>query len=386
MANVGAAIKSQIELELNAPKLKQQLQWLSAAIEVNAKGAKRALSQNITAEIIAIERRAREMERVLRSAYKAAQPPKPPPTMRQRLGDFFDRHEGKFATAGRIGQDIGRGAMRIGAVTAGLTFGAAAAAGSTTLDTLTGSIRMLTLEVGSRAQPAIIGLSRWIQRAAKSAKDLPEGAVGGGAGALLGGAVVGILGRALTGAFFGSRFGPAGLVGGAILGGVGGMVAGSRTEKALARDERIEQMARAFVIGGEKVANAAHVGVGQYFKRVKAGEIKPTDENQRAIDEIQHALRRAEDPEFRKRKDEFLTAGLDMPASFTDLADLRRQAQLAVFDKGGALGAANAIKELENNMNVFSGKQVDLLGMIEKNTRKDNPGDQQANVRPAQAG
>lgn len=387
MPNVGAIIKSQVDLELSTPKLQQQMQWLSAAIDQNAKAAKRSLSQNITAEIITIERRAREMARVLRDAYKAEQPPAKPRTFGQVLSDFGDRHRQTFQNIARGGQELRRTAAVGTGMVVGATYAAAAAAGSTTLDTFTGSIRMLTLEIGAGAQPAIMALSRWIQRMAKDAKNMPDGTVGGVAGGLAGSVLGGLGLRAIVTMFSAHpALRVAGLVGGAVLGGLGGAIGGSRAERALARDERIEQMARAFVTGGEDLANKAHVNIVRLFNRTAGRDPTPAEKKQiEAAEEVGHALKRSEDPEFRKRRNEFLTAGLDMPASFTDMADLRRQAQLAVFDKGGPLEAANAIRELELNLNAIGGRQVDILGKIEENTRKPE-GERQAEVRPAMVG
>ena len=292
-----------------------------------------------------------------------------------RLGDEYRKRMGYDSTGGMSGGRVAKIASMantargvLGAtVTAStaLTFAAAAAAGSTTLDTLTGSIKMLSLAAGAKTQDGVLRISKWLQGLSHSVDKMNPMDLYAGAGLL-------------TGASIGYRFG--GVKGAVVGGGVGlgaGLAAGGN---AMAGGAIAGGMAGGAVLGVPGAIGGAAIGAligaikdtkfsGDYEKDLaikmardpeKIGKAlgkaavmdKQGPEGKAAAEMLRNAVAKAEvmrkaDPES------FKTAGLGFPGTFHGLADLRQQAQSAVFSSGGELGQANAVKELQNNQKVL---------------------------------
>lgn len=236
---------------------------------------------------------------------------------------------------GEKAQNIaGRGASVAGQVsgaTAGLAFAGAAAAGQTTFDTLTGSLKMLALAAGSKAQPAIMKISEWIQKLAKIAENAPTGAITGIAGAAAGFKIAGLPG--------------------AIIGGIGG----GMTEAMASNDRQGRAMAIRAKDNKEELNK-----LWNEKTTLEGNKWRGWEENNRLI-AVKKAIKLLENKAT--LPDDMKTAGLGMPGSYSGLADLRQQAQMSVFTSGGALEAANKAKELENNQKAMQPVVEEIKGL-----------------------
>lgn len=230
---------------------------------------------------------------------------------------------GNAAAAG-TGNVIGKGIGLAGAA-AGLTFAGAAAGGSTTLDTLTGSFKMLALTIGEKVQPAILKFADWIQNISKKIERTPG--IGPGTGALAAGV-----------ATFGVTKNPF-LAGGAAIATGAGMAAADLSEK---REQAIERL---------------RTDPNYLLQQIKKATLEEK-ETGKPETFIRGMIREAEkrNREGFKGDEAGLRAGLGMPAKYTAFADIRQEAQLAGFDKG-QLEILNAIKEFHNNVKAMGNKQ-----------------------------
>jgi len=231
-----------------------------------------------------------------------------------------------------IAGGLGKFAAGVGAVGAGaaaMAFSGAAAAGSTTLDTLTGSLKMLSLAAGTKTQAPVLKLSALIQSLARATDKAPNGLIGG-------------LGGAATGAAIGARFGgPLG----SLIGGLGGGLAGGIGEKAVndfADKRRMVEKLK----GDPKYIETLLKEVNDLEKDWWSNI--PFVGNNVEIAKRRGAIRAFESKQ-KLQGDELKTAGIGMPGSYSGLADLRQQAQLGVFGAGGDLGAENTVRELKLN-------------------------------------
>lgn len=310
-----------------------------------------------------------------------------------RLGDEYRKQMGMDRTGGvstgRLSSVAGyaaRGmslASTVAATATALTFAAAAAAGTTTLDTLTGSIKMLSLAAGAKTQDGVLRISKWIQGLSKTVDKLnPMDMYAGGGllagagigyrfggfkGALIGGGIglgAGVAaggnsmaGGALAGGTLGAAtLGVPGAIGGAAIGALIGYIRDTKFSGDYEKDLAYK-MAR----DPEKAA----LGLSRAAVMEKQGDAAGADMLRNAV-ALSEKMRKA-DP------DAFKTAGLGMPGSFSALDDLRKQAQLSVFSPGGELGAANARRELENNQNAMNGPVVqELKGLRQDLKGQDN--------------
>lgn len=221
----------------------------------------------------------------------------------------------------------------------GMTLGAAAAAGSTTLDTLTGSLQMLGLAAGAKTQDAVLSVSRLLQNMARAVDNAPRGVVGG-SGGVLGGAAVGWAFGGLPGA---------------VAGGIGGGVVGGITEKATGDFADKRRMI------GQIKANPEHVG--KLLKEINELEANqpwysfiPFTGNTVEIAKRRGAIRTFEAQNrgiAPKTEEPFKTAGLNMPASYAGLGDVRQQAQIAAVSKG-PLETENWQRDMLNNLKAIA--------------------------------
>ncbi len=235
----------------------------------------------------------------------------------------------------------------VGGAVSGLAFAGAAAAGQTTLDTLTGSLKKLALAAGAHTQGAVLKLSEYIQRLGNAVEKAPPGSVT-------------VVGAGLTGAAIGGKVG--GPIGAGI-GAAGGILAGGWLENQSQTQFFTQKLANKIGSDPKSIANAegAAKRMDEILKKMMVtdhrfeGTLNTRDMIRNAI-----AIAKGEAPSMK-------TAGLGMPGSFSGLGDLRQQAQLSVFAPGGELGAENRIKELELNQKVLNKEAVDEL----KGLRRD---------------
>lgn len=230
---------------------------------------------------------------------------------------------------GGLGRVAGAGLATLGGATA-LTFAGAAAAGSTTLDTLTGSLKMLSLAAGAKTQAPVMAISRLIQDLAKGVKDVPNG-------------VIGAAGGAATGALIGAKMGgPWGALIGAGIGGVGaGLVEKGANDFADQRGMigRLKSDPNKEIM---KIINEVNDLEKPWWANI------PFVGNNVEIAKRRGAIRKAEN-KGRAEDAGMLTAGLGGQASFSG-ADVREKAQMGIYGAGGALGVANTMEEMRLNM------------------------------------
>ena len=283
-------------------------------------------------------------------------------TKMQRFEKLLERVSNATKTGFSIAGGVGAGA-------AGLTFAAAAAAGSTTLDTLTGSLKMLSLAAGAKLQNAVMGISKRLQSLAHSVDStsktnllagggLLAGAAMGyklggfqgaalGAGVGLGGGLAlgghSVLGYGLAGASIGGMVGG---MPGAMVGAAGGALFGTvATTKT--RGEYIEDIAVSFLKDKERAGRA--LGVAARLEKQAqglSGDQRGSTLN--AAKWIREGLAKSEAMRAAGLDGQFKPAGLNLPASYVGLADVRQQAQMAAVSKS-PIEMENFIKELKNN-------------------------------------
>lgn len=239
----------------------------------------------------------------------------------------------------------------VGGAVSGLAFAGAAAAGQTTLDTLTGSLKKLALAAGAHTQGAVLKLSQYIQRLGNAVENAPPGSFT-------------VVGAGLTGAAIGGKVG--GPVGAGI-GAVGGILTGGWLEDQAQTQFYTQKLANKIGKDPKSIANAEAVAkrLGEQAKEINMGApggLQKIDQTIATRNMIRDAvaIAKGEAPGLK-------TAGLGMQGAFSGLGDLRQQAQLSVFAPGGELGAENRIKELELNQKVLNKEAVDEL----KGLRRD---------------
>lgn len=269
----------------------------------------------------------------------------------------------------------------------GLTFAGAAAAGSTTLDTLTGSIKKLTLALGAKTQNDVLNLSKRIQEfgnsvASTSKTDLYAG------GGLLTGAVLGyryggmkgvpigaglglaaglgtsghpILGGTMAGASLGAMaFGLPGAIGGGAVGAGYGALTSTKFKGDYTQDlatnlaNNPDKIAKALTAAAklDRQAQSQELGTLEWF----FANDDPAARTKGAAKMLRDAVAQAESI---RAGEGFKTSGLNMPASYAGLSDVRQQAQLALFSKG-PLEMANFVKELELNRKALESNTAEV--------------------------
>lgn len=251
----------------------------------------------------------------------------------------------------------------VGASATGLTFAAAAAAGSTTLDTLTGSLKMLSLAAGAKTQESVLKVARVIQKMAKWADEAQPGTISGIAGGAAGAGIGAKIGTMVGGPGAGTAIG-AGL--GLLSGGLAGQILGTKFKSDYTED-LATRFARNPDLAGKALAAAARLDKQADKQKMGMAEwVFANDDPEKRTRDAAKMLReavtrgeamRAADPDGFKR------AGLGMGGTFSGLSDVRMQAQAAVFQPGGELGAANRAKELENNQKAMQPLVDEVKGL-----------------------
>lgn len=228
--------------------------------------------------------------------------------MRARLKSFWEnRNEIARDGLSKVGQVAGVGG--------GMAFAAAMAAGSTTLDTLTGSLKMLSMAAGGKTQAGVLKISEYIQRLAKVVENAPSGTIGG-----VGGALAGFK-----------------------LGGVPGAIAGAAGGALFEANAAASLDARRMAIQSKNKPDEVSK-LWNEKTRLEANKWRGFEDQQRLIT-INRSLKMLEG---KQSLPEMKTAGLNLPASYIGLADVRQQAQMAAVSKG-PLEMENFKKELELN-------------------------------------
>lgn len=253
---------------------------------------------------------------------------------------------GRGATIAGFAAQGMRAAATIAASATALTFAGAAAAGSTTLDTLTGSLKKLSLAAGKQTQGPVLQISRLIQSLAESAKSAPAGSITMGAmgitGAIVGGKLAGPIGAMAGGA--------AGIMGGGFLEMMTQNQAFTNklTEK-IAKDPKGIEKAKAGMAALEKQRDELTDTVGDWMKSpILFTGLVETNAQKRG--KINDAIAMIKDS-IGKREEAFLTAGLPGGGGSVGLMEYRQEPTTA---GEGALGIANKIEELKLNLNAVN--------------------------------
>jgi hypothetical protein len=263
----------------------------------------------------------------------------------------FGEKIGETGVASGIMKLLGIGGAALGGASA-MTFAGAAAAGSTTLDTLTGSLKMLSLAAGQKTQAGVLKISEYIQRLARSANEAPSGTIGGLSGAATGG---------LIGLRFGGLLGAAG---GAIAGGLGGGL----IEKGANDFAEKRSMVAALKADPDKTIKKLLNEINDLEKPWYSGI--PFIGNSVEIGKRRGAIRTFEAKLGGQQEGGLKTAGLNIPASYSALGDVRQQAQIAATSKGPL--------EMEN----FQKEMLLNLKAIANNTAPAGTKQAAANVQP----
>lgn len=306
-----------------------------------------------------------------------------------RLGDEYRKLMGYDSSGGMSG---GRGARLAGfagtarnaigstiAASTALTFAAAASAGSTTFDTLTGSLRMLSLAAGAKTQGAVLGLSKGIQGLAHYVDKLSAGnveaAVIGLAGASLGfrnpmagnfgrtrsvamGAGVGIgaglmlgghetTGGAIMGASIGAGFGPMGALAGAGIGAIVGELKALYDQKAT-QEEKLVRKISSTPSGLENAGNQIIALDRQARTLLANNDAMRSREASDAADMLRQAVDKVKLNE-KNKDEEFKMAGLNMPMTTNSLAGAFDQGNMAMMNTS-PLEMSNKMREWKLNM------------------------------------
>jgi hypothetical protein len=153
---------------------------------------------------------------------------------------------------------------------------------------------------------------------------------------------------------------------GALSGGLLGQVLGTKFKSdytedlatRFARNPELAGKALAQAAKLDKQADKQKMGMAEWVFANDDPEKRTRDAAKMLRDAVTKAeAMRAADPDAFKR------AGLGMGGTFSGLSDIRMQAQAAVFQPGGELGAANRAKELENNQKAMEPLVNEVKGL-----------------------
>jgi hypothetical protein len=363
MAITDRLITGQINLELQTHNLEASMAGLAAVITAKGREYERAIARSITDPLTKAEQKATWLTKRLGDATKASRLAMSRQESGYVAGSYrYLRDQYGSGIRGGI-ERAGHGAGFAGAAGVGLTFSAAAAAGSTTFNTLTGSLKMFSLAVGEKTQASVLSLSRRIQSFARVMDKTSS-------------ETFGTYGGAIAGAGIGGRIGglPGALIGGG-LGALGGTILGTKFKPDFEDDLAIRMLRdpKRMKIAEDQANMLERDNPELGFWERHFGDRRKAQGNQQnrdAAQMIRGALKKARDPNFQEDMG-LMTAGLG-GGEFHALADLRMQAQRAVFDADGQLGRENQIREMNLN-----------LKAIAENTRPA-PQKNQAAVAPQQ--